>query len=199
MSGSDLSGFRSQIPSYIICELLNGMIQPLSKEVDRLIRTLPVGADPRDELKCRLRFLQDVEIPMLQAEWGDSGHLGMAALRAYSERELRDIAKLFAELTGPFLELGSDGVVHINDCVTLQDQAEPAAEEMIVHDAFLIIRAPGYISADSVLGAAVLGRQVGDLVRVDTRSGTRTYALRKIRRAFRDRFSSPSRGPNQRR
>jgi len=148
-----------------------------------LIRTLPVGADPRDELKCRLRFLQDVEIPLLQAEWGESGHLGMAALRAYSERELRDIATLLTELTPPFLELDPDEVVRFNDCVTLHDQAEPAAEEMIVHDASLIIRAPGFISADSVLGVAVLGRQVGDLVRVDTRSGARTYVLRRIRRA----------------
>jgi transcription elongation GreA/GreB family factor len=148
-----------------------------------LIRTLTVGADPRNELKCRLRFLQDVEIPLLQAEWGEPGHLGMAALRAYSERELQDISRLLTGLTPPFLELGSDEVVRLNDCVTLQDQAEPAAEEMIVHDARLIIRAPGYISADSVLGAAVLGRQIGDLVRVDTRSGTRTYVLRRIRRA----------------
>jgi transcription elongation GreA/GreB family factor len=56
---------------------------------------------------------------------------------------------------------------------------------MIVHDASLIVRAPGYVSADSALGAAVLGHRLGDLVQVDSRVGSRTYVVQTIRRVSR--------------
>jgi transcription elongation GreA/GreB family factor len=148
-----------------------------------MIRTLAVGADPREELKSRQRFLREVEIPLLQAKRAESGQVGTAVLQVYSEREVKDIGTLLSVLNHPFEKLDSDDVVRLNDCVTLQDSEEAAEEEMVVHDARLVIRAPGFISADSNLGAAVLGRRVGDLVQVITRSGTQNYQLRGVRRA----------------
>jgi transcription elongation GreA/GreB family factor len=149
-----------------------------------VIRTLAVGSDPRDELKSRLRHLQDVELPRLRSERGEVGHLGTAALRDYARREVQDAARLLAELQEPFFEV-PDASVGINDCVTLLEETDDAAEEFIVHAPGLIIRAPGYISADTALGASVLGKRLGDQVSLRTRSGSRTFVVQGIRRSSR--------------
>jgi transcription elongation GreA/GreB family factor len=148
-----------------------------------MIRTLAVGSDARQELECRLRFLKDVEMPLLSSEWGEPGYLGSAALRVYSEREIQDVTRLLGELSEPLQAVSPGESVRLNDCVELIDQTTHSAEEFVVHAPELIVRAAGYISADSALGAAVLGRQIGDLVRVKTPGGVRSYLLRGIRRS----------------
>jgi len=148
-----------------------------------MIRTLSVGGDPRDELKCRLKFLQDVEMPLLSSEFAEAGYLGSAALRVYSEREIRDATRLLADLSGPLREADPGDPVRLNDCVALRDADEPNAEEFVVHAPGLVVRAPGFLSADSALGAAVLGKRVGDPVIVETPAGSRSYVLQRIRRS----------------
>lgn len=149
-----------------------------------MIRTLAVGFDPRVELKSRLSYLQDVELPKLRSEKADLGHLGTAALWDYARREVQDAVRLLAELEGP-LELVPDGKVRLNDCVVLQEEAEGEAEEFIVHAPGLIVKAPGYISAETALGAAVLGKQSGDAVEVKTPRGTRSFVVQGVRRVCR--------------
>lgn len=146
-----------------------------------MIRTLSVGSDPRLELKARLSHLQDVELPRLRSEKGELGHLGTAALRDYARREVQDVARLLAELQGS-LQLFPQAKVRLNDCVILQEKSESAAEEFTVHAPGLIVRAPGYISADTALGAAVLGKEGGDLVQVETPRGRRTFVVQGVRR-----------------
>lgn len=146
-----------------------------------MIRTLSVGSDPRLELKARLSHLQDVELPRLRSEKGELGHLGTAALRDYARREVQDVARLLAELQGS-LQLVPQAKVRLNDCVILQEESESAAEEFTVHAPGLIVRAPGYISTGTALGAAVLGKQAGDLVRVETPRGLRTFVVQGVRR-----------------
>jgi transcription elongation GreA/GreB family factor len=148
-----------------------------------MIRTLTVGGDPREELRCRLRFLQDVEMPLLSSEWGEAGHLGSDALRIFSQREIRDASRLLAELSEPLRDLGPDEVVRLNDCVALGDPGEQTAEEFVVHAPGMVVRAPGFLSADSPLGAAVLGKRLGDLVTLTTQAGSRSYLLQGIRRS----------------
>ena len=148
-----------------------------------MIRTLAVGSDPRDELKSRLKQLQEVELPRLRSEKGEVGHLGTAALRDYARREVQDAARLLAELFEPFSEVPGASV-RINDCVTLQE-SDGTAEEFIVHAPGLILRAPGYISADTALGASVLGKKVGDRVSLRTHSGSRNFVVQGIRRSSR--------------
>ncbi|HEU4866570.1 MAG TPA: GreA/GreB family elongation factor [Actinomycetota bacterium] len=149
-----------------------------------MIRTLTVGSDPREELKARLAHLQDVELPKLRSERGELGHLGTAALRDYARREVQDVARLLAELQGE-LELVPDGTVRLNDCVVLQEQSEGEPEEFIVHAPGLIVKAPGFISAETALGAAVLGKQAGDLVQVRTPRGSRDFVVQGVRRRSR--------------
>ncbi len=143
--------------------------------------TVSAGVNPRQELKRRLRFLTDVELPLLGANWGEAGS-GMAALRFNSERELRDITELLDLFSRPVLEQSPSEPVSLNDCVTVLDYDRPVAEEMIVHDARLIVQAPGCVSAGSELGSAILGRRTGDLIRVGAGSGVRTYQLVRVRR-----------------
>lgn len=149
-----------------------------------MIRTLAVGSDPRDELKSRLQQLQDVELPRLRSEKGEVGHLGTAALRDYARREVQDAARLLAELRDPFFEV-PDASVGINDCVTLFQEADGTAEEFILHAPGLIVRAPGYISVDTALGASVLGTRVGNRVSLQTPSGSRNFVVQGIRRSSR--------------
>lgn len=148
-----------------------------------MIRTLAVGGNPRDELRGRLRFLEDVEMPLRDAERGEAGHLGSAAFKVYSEREVRDATRLLNELSGPLREAGPGDPVRLNDCVALRDADEANAEEFVVHAPGLVVRAPGFLSADSALGAAVLGKRVGDPVIVETPAGLRSYLLQRIRRS----------------
>ena len=148
-----------------------------------MIKTLTVGDDPRLELKSRLRFLQDVEMPQLSSAESDAGHLGSKALRIFSQREIRDASKLLAELSEPLRDPGPGEVVRLNDCVVLVDAELQTAEEFVVHAPGLVVRAPGFLSADSPLGAAVLGKRTGDLVTLTTQSASRSYLLQGIRRS----------------
>lgn len=147
-----------------------------------MIGTLTVGGDPRSELRTRLELLQGVDLPRDASERGEAGHLGTAALRVYSEREIRDVTRLLSELVEPLVDV-EGGPVRLNDCVALRDPGEATVEEFVVHAPGLIVRAPGFISADSALGAAVLGKRVGDAVVLETRSGSRSYLLEGIRRS----------------
>jgi transcription elongation GreA/GreB family factor len=146
-----------------------------------VIRTLSVGSDPRVELKNRLAHLQDVELPRLRSEKGELGHMGTAALRDYARREVQDAARLLAELEGS-LQLVPDARVQLNDSVVLHEESEGEAEEFIVHAPGLIVKAPGFISAETALGSAVLGKQAGDVVRVETPRSRRTFVVQAVRR-----------------
>jgi transcription elongation GreA/GreB family factor len=141
-----------------------------------VIQTSACGFDGRAELVSRLKFLREVEIPRLQSDENDAG---IAAL-TYARREVEDIVRLLGQLAGP--GSGSHGVVRLNDCVTVHDQEADMAEAMIVHDAGLTIRAPGFISVDSPLGRAVIDRRAGDLVEVQAPRGARRYVIRGIGR-----------------
>lgn len=146
-----------------------------------MIRTLSVGCDPREELKNRLTHLQDVELPRLRSEKGELGHLGTAALRDYARREVQDAARLLTEMEGS-LQLVPGGKVQLNDCVALLEESESSPEEFTIHAAGLMVRTPGYIAADTALGAAVLGKGTGDVVRMQTPRGVRTFVVQGVRR-----------------
>ncbi|HEX2052281.1 MAG TPA: hypothetical protein VHJ78_00960 [Actinomycetota bacterium] len=147
-----------------------------------MIKTLAVGGDPREELRRRVRFLRDVEIPMLQGV-GESQHLGTIALRDYSERELQDASRLLTKLSSPLRAVAALERVQVNDCVALRSEVDDVAEEFVVHAPGLVIRAAGYVAADTALGAAVLGCRIGDRVGVKTPGGVRSYLVEGIRRS----------------
>ncbi len=144
-----------------------------------MIRTSAVGFDGRAELVSRLKVLRDVEIPRLQEDQGEGDDAGIAAL-TYARREVEDIVRLLDQLAAA--NNRSHGVVRPTDFVTVYDQESDVTEEMIVHDADLTIRAPGFISVDSPLGRAVVDRRVGDLVEVQAPGGPRRYVIRGIGR-----------------
>lgn len=148
-----------------------------------LIRTLTVGGNPHDELKCRLKFLQDVEVPVLRSGWAEPGQLGTAALRVFSEREVRDINRLLSQMDGPLADVAPSEPVRLNDCVTVRDEVDGTVEEFVVHDEGLVVRAAGFISADTALGKAVLGKRTGDAFAVVTPAGSRPYHVSSIRRS----------------
>ena len=148
-----------------------------------MIRTLTVGGNPREELMCRLRFLQDVEVPVLRSGWAEPGQLGTAALRVFSEREIRDINRLLSQMDGPMADVGPSEPVRVNDCVTVRDEVDGTVEEFVVHDEGLVVRAAGFISADTPLGRAVLGKRTGQDFAVVTAAGSRPYRVSSVRRS----------------
>ena len=94
----------------------------------------------------------------------------------------QDAARLLAELRRRSLQLVPDARVQLNDSVVLHEESEGEAEEFIVHAPGLIVKAPGFISAETALGSAVLGKQAGDVVRVETPRSRRTFVVQAVRR-----------------
>ncbi len=90
-----------------------------------------------------------MEIPRLQKDQQDGDDAGAAAL-TYARREVEDIVRLLDQLAAT--NHRSHGHVRPNACVTVYDQEADVTEEMIVHDARLTVRAPGFTSVDSPLG-----------------------------------------------
>lgn len=144
-----------------------------------MIETSVVGFDGHAQLVSRLEFLLEMEIPRLQEVQENSDHASTAAL-TNARREAEDIRKLIDQLVTT--DNGLHDVVRPNDCVTVYDEEAGVTEEMILHDAGLIIRAPGFISVDSPLGRAVIGRRAGEPVAVQAPGGPRRYVIRGIGR-----------------
>jgi transcription elongation factor GreA len=148
-----------------------------------MIGTLPASANPRHELRERLAYLLTVEIPRLEAEVQCESEIAAVALD-HSQQEVHDIVRLQAALDACRSEARTDNdLVQLNDCVTIRAHRSRKNETMIVHDHDLRIRAQGFISVDSPLGAAVVGRRVGESVDVHAPGATPRFVIERVGRA----------------
>lgn len=145
-----------------------------------MIGTMPTGSDPRAELRERLAYLLE-EIPQLEAELqATESELAGVALDN-DKQEMHDIVRLLACLDDNRSE-SRDGqdLVRLNDRVTIRAPRSRDREELVVHEPGLHIRARGFISADSPLGAAVVGRRVGESVTVRAPGGSPQFVIESV-------------------
>ncbi len=147
-----------------------------------MIGTLPATANPRAELRERLQYLLNVEIPRLEAEAERDSDLAFVAL-GRAQQEVHDNVRLEAELDAGPLVRTKDDIVRLNDCVTIRARRSRKNETLIIHEPELQIRAQGFISVRSPLGAALMGRRVGDSVEVRAPDRSLTFRIEEVRRA----------------
>lgn len=145
-----------------------------------MIGTLPADANPRTQLRERLADLQRIEIPRLEAEAAVDAEISAVSLDR-AKREADDIGRLLTTLderrpAAP----GHERRVEVNDRVVIRPVRSRRTESMVVHDGALDIRAPGFISVRSPLGAAVVGRSVGDTVEVRGPGGSFRCVIEEV-------------------
>ncbi len=145
-----------------------------------MIGTLPASANPREELRERLAYLVTVEIPRLEAEVHCDSEIAAVALD-HSQQEVHDIVRLQVSLDAWRSQARTeDDVVRLNDRVTIRAHKSRRNESMVVHDSDLRIRAQGFISVESPLGAAVLGRHVGESVEVRAPGASPRFVIERV-------------------
>ena len=148
-----------------------------------MIGTLPADAKPKVELRERLEHLLTVEIPRLEAEVACESEVAAVALE-HAQQEVHDIARLLAQLDGrPPTPRSRKRKVELNDCVVIRARHSRRTESMVVHERDLTIRAQGFISVDSPLGAAVVGRSVGESVEVRGPGASQRFVIEEVRPA----------------
>ncbi len=148
-----------------------------------MIGTLPPDANPRVELRERMAHLLTVEIPRLEAEVEAESEIAAVGLE-HAQQEVHDIVGLLGALDVRRSHTPNDNsFVELNDCVTIRAHRSRRTEAMIVHDDELIIRAQGFISVRSPLGAAVIGRRVGESIDVRAPGDSARFVIENVRRA----------------
>lgn len=148
-----------------------------------MIGTLPAEANPRGELRDRLAHLLNVDIPRLEVEVETDSDIAAAALER-ARHEAHDIDRLLTALDHHRAETGDRlDVVRLNDHVTVRPVRSRRVEAMVVHDRDLIIRARGFISVASPLGAALIGRRVGETVEVRGPGASPRFVIEGVCRA----------------
>ena len=146
-----------------------------------MIGTLPADANPRFELHERLEQLLTVEIPRLEAEVEADSEIAVIGLE-HARQEMHDIVVLLGALdTHRSQPSYDDGHVELNDCVTIRAYRSRRRESMVVHDHDLTIRAQGFISVRSPLGAALVGRKIGESVEVKAPGDSPRFVIEGVR------------------
>jgi transcription elongation factor GreB len=140
-------------------------------------------------LRAELDELWLVERPAITravAEAAAQGDRSENAEYIYGKRRLREIDRRVRILRGRLdgLKIVSDppsdrGRVFFGAWVTLEEEGGPVRRHRIVGpDEF--DREPGYISMDSPLGRALLGKRVGDTIEVERPSGPLAVTITAI-------------------
>ena len=146
-----------------------------------MIGTMPTTSDPREELRGRLSFLID-EIAQLESELVATGSELTAVALDNDTEEMHDIVRLLAALDAHRDEADAGHeIVRLNDCVTIRAPRSRSHEAMVIHEPGLHIRARGFISVDSPLGSAVVGRRVGESVTVRAPGGSPRFKIESVR------------------
>lgn len=146
-----------------------------------MIGTLPADSNPRAELRERLAHLLTVEIPRLEAEVEAESEIAVVGLDN-AQQEVHDIVRLLGALDAHRTRAAYDNTfVELNDCVIIRGQRSRRTEAMVVHDHDLTIRAQGFISIRSPLGAAVVGRRVGESVEVRAPGDSPRFVIEGVR------------------
>ncbi len=145
----------------------------------------------RRVLEIRLSEL-DTRIDSLERQREGDESAETAALLAELTRERDDVvdglrdARLIDD--DPF----DSDAIEVGDVVTLRD-ADDEVERYVLVDGKAGSRARSdWVSVDSPLGAAVLGRNTGDRVQVESPRGVTTYEVVGFERAFAVESSPPS-------
>ena len=139
----------------------------------------------RRSLEARLADL-DRRIETLDAQRDGDDSLEATALLEQLRRELGDVADALRDATliddAPF----DTEAIEVGDTVTIQDK-EGAVDRYVLVDRNLGSRAQSdWVSVSSPLGTALLGRSKGDVVDVETPSGTSSYVIVDFERASED-------------
>ncbi|MEX1994007.1 MAG: transcription elongation factor GreB [Steroidobacteraceae bacterium] len=137
-------------------------------------------------LRAELDLLWTVERPLVTravAEAAAQGDRSENAEYIYGKRRLREIDRRVRYLRGRLdgLKIVSDapsdrGRVFFGAWVTIEDDSGATRRHRIVGpDEF--DRAPGYISMDSPLGRALLGKRIGESVEIELPAGWQKFTV----------------------
>jgi transcription elongation GreA/GreB family factor len=147
-----------------------------------MIGTLPSDANPRSALRERLAHLLTVDIPRLEAEADAESEIAAVRLE-HVKQEMHDIVRLLGALDAHRSKPSYDSsFVEVNDCVTIRAHRSRRRQAMVLHGHDLTIRAQGFISVQSPLGAAVVGRRVGEAVQVRAPGDSPRIVIEGVRR-----------------
>lgn len=151
----------------------------------------PVYVTPKglEELKKELVDLQEVKRPKaieeLQLAKDDGGWMDQADYVLVEEelafidgriKELEDLIR-YAQIIGPG---NDDDIVNIGETVLLKSE-EGEMEQFTIVGVAEVDPANGFISNESPIGHALLGRRVGDEVVVDVPMGKIRYQIMAVR------------------
>jgi len=144
--------------------------------------TTRMTASMKRSLEIRLEDL-DRRIETLNAQReGDDG-VEVVALLEQLTRERSDAAEALRDATLIDDEPFDTQAIEIGDTVTIRD-SDGETERYVLVDGNMRTRARSdWVSVSSPLGAAILGKDKGDNVQVESPSGTRSYVIVDFERA----------------
>jgi transcription elongation factor GreA len=144
--------------------------------------TTRMTASMKRSLEIRLEDL-DRRIEALKAQReGDDG-VEVAALLEQLTGERSDAAEALRDATLIDDEPFDTQAIEIGDTVTIRD-SDGETERYVLVDGNMRTRARSdWVSVSSPLGAAILGKDKGDNVHVESPSGTRSYVIVDFERA----------------
>ncbi len=139
----------------------------------------------RRSLEERLRVLEEERIPRLEADLaGSADPVTEAALRAARDEVARVREALSSAL--PLEDLPDDPtLVELGDTVTIRAEGSPERERYTLVGDLEARLDESWISVESPLGSALLGRRAGEAVVVRAPGGEVRYEILGIRREHR--------------
>ena len=143
------------------------------------------AVDPRtdllDSLQARLSYLRDERLPELEAEWQQTRDDETFMLLGWARDELEKIEAAVANFESG-AGRSSDSGAAPGDVVVVRDPDGGLATYLLV-DADVGRLDESWLSIESPLGAALVGRNKGDVVEVAAPGGTMRFELVDIGRA----------------
>jgi transcription elongation factor GreB len=153
-------------------------------------RTAVITPEGERRLREEYQRLWSVERPKVAREVGEAAALGDRSENAeyiYGKRRLREIDGRLEFLNRRLEELRvvepedrRDGVIRFGAWVTLEDESGSVVEYRIVGPDEFDVES-GFISIDSPVGRALLGKSCGDEVAVRRPKGDAVFAITGVR------------------
>jgi transcription elongation factor GreA len=135
----------------------------------------------RRSLEQRRQLLKDRILDLEQAVAGSEADASALPALGAARAELAEVVEALRRL-----DLADDhdpNLVELGDTVTVREEGSSETERYTMVNPVEATVDESWISAESPLGAALLGRRAGDTVTVETPGGTVRYAVLSIDRS----------------
>lgn len=152
-------------------------------------KTYPMTAEALEDLKAELKHKVEVERPNMAARLKHAISMGDLSEnadyhsakedQAFLEGRIRELEEVirYAEIIE---ESAADGTIRLGSHVKLLEEGEDEPEVYMIVGKVEANPHEGKISDESPLGRALLGRQIGDVVRIDAPAGEIVFEIVEI-------------------